>query len=221
VYSLDRLAYLGRIARHDPAELIRLGRIGLATARLRFVKRCIGPGSVVGIGATVVNAANVRMGRRVLLQDYVYVRAGTEGRVTIGDRVAINSYVRLFGHGGITIGADTQIGPGTLITTTGHDYRGELAASFTPVVIGERVWIGANVTVLPGVEIGDETVVGAGTIVNRSLPPRVVAVGNPARIVREIPVAPAPNAAASAEEGRGRERGSPATPARGGVAPAP
>jgi len=190
VYSLDKAAYLARVARRNPAELWRVARLALTTAKFRFVKRCVGPGSVVGIGTSIVNSANVRIGRGVLLQDWVYIRAGPEGRVTIGDRAAINSFVRIFGHGSVTIGEDTQIGPGSLITTTGHDYRRDLAASFAPVVIGNGVWIGANVTVLPGVEIGDGAVIGAGAVVNRSIPPRVLAVGVPARVVRALEQGP-------------------------------
>lgn len=110
MYSLDKAAYFARVARRNPSELWRVARIALTTAKFRFLKRCVGPGSVVGIGTTIVNSANVRIGRRVLLQDGVYIRAGPEGRVMIGDRAAINSFVRIFGHGSVTVGEDTQRG---------------------------------------------------------------------------------------------------------------
>jgi acetyltransferase-like isoleucine patch superfamily enzyme len=186
MYTLSRTRYLLRVLTTNPSEVVRAVRIALATARLRYVTRCLGPDSVVGVGVTVVNSANVRMGRGVLLQDGVYLRAGTEGRITIADRVAINSFARIFGHGSITIGEDTQIGPGALITTTDHDYLRDLETTFKGVRIGKGVWIGANVTILPGVEIGDQAVIGAGAVVNRSIPPRVLAVGVPARVVRQL-----------------------------------
>jgi acetyltransferase-like isoleucine patch superfamily enzyme len=114
----------------------------------------------------------------------IYIRAGNEGSVTIGDRVAINSFCRLFGHGSIRIGDDAQVGPGTLITTTDHDFHGDMQASFRPVVIGRRAWIGANVTILPGVSIGEFAVIGAGSVVTQSIPASSIAVGVPARVIR-------------------------------------
>jgi acetyltransferase-like isoleucine patch superfamily enzyme len=186
MYTLDKAGYFLRILARNPSELWRIFRIGLTTARFRYLSRCVGPGSVVGVGTEVVNSANVRMGARVLLQDYVYIRAGAEGRVTIADRVAINSFCRIFGHGSVTVGEDTQIGPGSLITTTDHDYGDSLQTRYKPVAIGKRVWIGANVTVLPGVTIGDGAVIGAGAVVTQDIPAWVVAVGVPARVVRAV-----------------------------------
>jgi maltose O-acetyltransferase len=56
-----------------------------------------------------------------------------------------------------------------------------------PVTIGHRVWLGAGVIVCPGVTIGDEAVIGAGSVVTRDIPPRVFAAGNPCRVIRQIP----------------------------------
>lgn len=55
-----------------------------------------------------------------------------------------------------------------------------------PITVGNRVWIGANVSVLPGVTIGDDTVIGAGSVVNKDIPGGVVAAGNPCRVIRKI-----------------------------------
>lgn len=173
--------------RRDPLEAFRLARIALATFRFRYVLRVAGPGCVFGTGTRIINASNVRIGRDCLFQDSIYVRAGIRGRVAIGDRVALNSFVQIYGHGGVDIGDETQIGPGTIVTTTGHDYNDRnLEASFTPIVIGKRVWIGANVTVIGGVTIGDGAVIGAGAVVIRDIPPHTLAVGVPARVVREL-----------------------------------
>src|SRR5690606_686867 len=70
----------------DPAEGLRLIRIGLATFRFRYVLRSAGPGSVFGTGNRIINASNVRIGRDCLFQDSIYIRAGVRGRVHIGDR---------------------------------------------------------------------------------------------------------------------------------------
>jgi acetyltransferase-like isoleucine patch superfamily enzyme len=83
--------------------------MGLTTFKFRCIKRCIGAGTIVGTGTVIVNSANVRIGRGCLLQDAVYIRAGTEGEIAIGDGAALNSFCRIFGHGGVEIGEDTQI----------------------------------------------------------------------------------------------------------------
>jgi acetyltransferase-like isoleucine patch superfamily enzyme len=186
MYTLDKAGYVLKLIRSDPFELLRLFSIGLNTARYRYLQRCVGKGTVVGRHTEIINASRVKIGRGCLLQDAIYLRAGTEGKIVIGDRAALNSFCRIFGHGKVEIGEDTQIGPGSLITTTDHDYRGDLETSFKGVVIGKGVWIGANVTVLSGVEIGDFAVVGAGSVVTKNIPPRAVAVGIPARVVKWV-----------------------------------
>jgi acetyltransferase-like isoleucine patch superfamily enzyme len=173
--------------RRDPLEALRLLRMGLATARFRYLLRVAGPGCVFGTNNRIINAANVAIGRSCLFQDSIYIRAGVHGRISIGDGVALNSFVQLYGHGGITLGDETQIGPGTIVTTTGHDYTDrKLEAHFEPVLIGKRVWIGANATIIGGVTIGDGAVIGAGAVVIRDIPPHSLAVGVPARVVRRL-----------------------------------
>ncbi len=187
-YELDKSLYLARLARQNPSELLRVVAVALTTFKFRYIKRCAGAGSIIGPRTMIINSANVRIGARCWFQDRIYIRAGTQGRVEIGNRVAINSFVRMFGHGSIVVGDDTQIGPCTLITTTDHDFRGQMEAAFKPVRIGARAWIGANVTILPGVTIGDYAVIGAGSVVTKSIPARSVAVGVPARVIRRLEV---------------------------------
>jgi maltose O-acetyltransferase len=90
----------------------------------------------------------------------------------------------------ITIGDDTQIGPGVQLLTPTHPLepgpRREGWESAEPITIGANVWLGGAVVVCPGVTIGDDTVVGAGAVVVRDLPAGVLAVGNPARVVRSL-----------------------------------
>jgi acetyltransferase-like isoleucine patch superfamily enzyme len=185
MYELDKAAHLAGLIR-NPSELVHLIGVALNTFIFRHIRRCVGRGTVVGRHTVIVNSANVQIGRNCLLQDGVYIRAGTDGKITMEDGVAVNSFCRLFGHGGITIGENSQIGPGTLITTTTHDYGQDLETAFLEVNIGRGVWIGANVTVLPGVTIGDGAVIGAGSLVTKDIPPRVIAVGNPARPIKTV-----------------------------------
>lgn len=178
------LYFLKTIAK-NPSELIRLARVAWSTFRFRFLHRCVGAGTVVGEGTVMTNASNVSIGKNCLIQDRVYLRAGMTGSIRIGDAAALNSFVQMYGHGGIDIGADTQVGPNSVITTTGHDYLStDLLQNFAGIKIGKRVWIGANCTILPGVTIGDQAVIGAGAVVSRDIPARCVALGVPARVAR-------------------------------------
>lgn len=90
----------------------------------------------------------------------------------------------------ITIGDDVQIGPNVQLLTATHPLepgpRQAKWESSKPITIANNVWLGGGVIVCPGVTIGENTVVGAGTVVVRDLPPNVVAVGNPARVIRHL-----------------------------------
>ena len=110
--------------------------------------------------------------------------------VHIGARTFVNSNLTALDVARITIGEDCQIGPNVQLLTPTHPVdpqprRDKLEAA-RPIVLGDNVWLGGGVIVCPGVTIGDNTVVGAGSVVVRDLPANVVAVGNPARVVREI-----------------------------------
>jgi maltose O-acetyltransferase len=90
----------------------------------------------------------------------------------------------------ITIGDDAQIAPGVQLLTATHpiaaDARRAGEESALPITLGDGVWIGGGAILLPGVTVGDDTVVGAGSVVTRDLPANVVAAGNPCRVLRAI-----------------------------------
>lgn len=108
--------------------------------------------------------------------------------IALGARVFINAGCRFQDQGGITIGDDCLIGHNAVIATLQHDIAPDRRADLlpSPVVLGRNVWLGANVTVLPGVTIGDDAVVGAGSVVTKDVPARSIVVGSPARVVRSI-----------------------------------
>jgi maltose O-acetyltransferase len=90
----------------------------------------------------------------------------------------------------VTIGTDCQLGPNVQLLTPIHpldtDLRRDGWERAAPITLGDNVWLGGGVIVLPGVTIGADTVVGAGAVVSRDLPAGVLAVGTPARIVRTL-----------------------------------
>lgn len=111
-------------------------------------------------------------------------------QTTIGARTFANWGLILLDVARITIGDDVQIGPNVQLLTATHPLepgpRRDKWEAAEPIVIGDNVWLGGGVIVCPGVTIGADTVVGAGSVVTRDLPPRVVAVGSPARVIREL-----------------------------------
>jgi maltose O-acetyltransferase len=121
--------------------------------------------------------------RAPLRVDYGY-------QVSIGPRTFVNYGCVFADIGRVTIGADVQIGPNVQLLTPIHPIDPELRRAKweagEPITIGDNVWLGGGVIVCPGVTIGENTVVGAGAVVPKDLPPNVVAVGNPARVVRTI-----------------------------------
>jgi acetyltransferase-like isoleucine patch superfamily enzyme len=183
---INKLMYFIHILTKNPWDLFRLFNVGITTIKFRYLIRCVGKGTIVEPNLRIINSANVLIGNHCLLKENIYLRAGTEGKVVIKDRAAINSFCQIYGHGDVEIGEGTEIGPGVLITTTDHDYHDELRTRFKPVLIGRNVWIGANVTILPGIKIGDNAVIGAGAVVTKDIPSYSVAVGIPAKVIKNI-----------------------------------
>lgn len=108
--------------------------------------------------------------------------------ITVGKRVFINEGCCFQDQGGIYIGDDVLIGQQTVIATLNHDLRPERRGNMqpAPVKIGNRVWIGAHATVLPGVTVGDGAVIAAGAVVTKDVPTSAVVAGVPAKVIKYI-----------------------------------
>lgn len=110
--------------------------------------------------------------------------------ITIGDNVYINFGCVILDCGQVVIGNSTLIGPNVGIFSGNHtlDAEERAAGGLVPkdIRIGERVWIGGNVSIVPGVSIGSNTVIAAGSVVTRDIPDGVLAAGNPCRVLRPI-----------------------------------
>ncbi len=124
-------------------------------------------------------------------QHVVLLATSDRARIHLGPRTYVNRFTMIDADESIEVGEAAMIGPFCYITD--HDHSVKAGASpaegplvTAPVRLGARCWIGAHVTILKGVTIGDGTVVGAGSVVTKSLPAGVIAVGNPARVLREI-----------------------------------
>jgi maltose O-acetyltransferase len=110
--------------------------------------------------------------------------------ITIGARTFINYNLTALDVVPITIGDDVQIGPNVQLLTPTHpldpQQRRDKLEAGKPIVIGDNVWLGGGAVVLAGVTIGDNSVVGAGAVVTKDVPPNVVVVGSPARVVKQL-----------------------------------
>lgn len=108
----------------------------------------------------------------------------------LGSNFYANFNLTLVDDGHIYIGDTVMIGPNVTIATANHPispYLREKALQFNKDVhIGNNVWIGAGAVIVPGVNIGENSVIGAGSVVTKDIPANVVAVGNPAKVLREI-----------------------------------
>ena len=108
--------------------------------------------------------------------------------IHFGKGVFINAGCKFQDQGGIFIGDGCLIGHNTVIATLNHgmlpEERGDLIPA--PVRIGTGVWVGSGSIILPGVTIGDHAVIGAGSVVTKDIPANMIAVGNPARVIRSI-----------------------------------
>ncbi|MEU8792785.1 sugar O-acetyltransferase [Streptomyces sp. NPDC048643] len=125
--------------------------------------------------------------RTVLLPPF---HAGFGSNVHIGDDFFGNVNLTFVDDVGIRIGDSVMIAPSVTLTTTGHPVhparRVDFARFSEPIVIEDKVWIGSNAVVLPGVRVGYGSVVGAGSVVSRDIPPMSVAVGTPCRVLRQV-----------------------------------
>jgi maltose O-acetyltransferase len=134
--------------------------------------------------AELLGSVGDRVRIRPLFQcDYGY-------HISIGDRTFVNFGAVFLDAGPITIGADVQIGPNVQLLTPTHELDANLRRAgwekALPIAVGDNAWLGGGVIVCPGVTIGADAVVGAGSVVTKDVPPGVLAVGNPARAIRRL-----------------------------------
>jgi acetyltransferase-like isoleucine patch superfamily enzyme len=177
----------------------RLGNIGPRSRRARAFRR-FGAGSAICFPvAALYGEEYIELGEGCIIGPYCSLSAGVmPGQVldhspvvTIGDRVLIGKGSGIVGHHTVEIGDDVFTGHHVYITDANHGYEdislplGQQFAPSRPVRIGSGSWLGHGTVVLPGSDIGRNVAVGAGSVVTGALPDFSVAVGNPARVIRQ------------------------------------
>ncbi|MBD2848590.1 acetyltransferase [Paenibacillus sp. IB182496] len=140
----------------------------------------------------VVNRGELMIGRSVSFHAQPFpsaIHVARGARLEIGDNVFFNYGLDIGCECGITIGDNTIIGPMVnLMDSNYHPVDARASAAPRPIAIGDNVWLGRGTVVLPGVRIGRNTVVAAGSVVTKDIPADVVAGGVPARTIRPIDV---------------------------------
>ncbi|MGN9012320.1 sugar O-acetyltransferase [Oliverpabstia intestinalis] len=110
--------------------------------------------------------------------------------ISVGENFYTNHNVTILDGAKVTFGDNVFIAPDCVFSTAGHpidtEQRNLGLEIALPITVGDNVWIGTNVSVLPGVTIGSNVVIGAGSVVNRNIPDGVIAAGNPCRVIRKI-----------------------------------
>jgi len=127
-------------------------------------------------------------GENVWLQPPFYCDYGSN--IHLGQRVFFNFNCVVLDVSPVHIGDDTLFGPAVQICTATHPLEAKLrrGKEFSrPITIGSDVWVGAGAILCPGVRIGSRSVIGAGSVVTRDIPDGVIAVGNPCRVIRDVP----------------------------------
>lgn len=110
--------------------------------------------------------------------------------ISVGENFYANHNLLILDSGKVIFGDDVLVGPNCSFYTTSHPLEPELRKfgleESKSIVIGNNVWIGGNVTVLPGVKIGENSVIGASSVVSKDIPSNVLAVGNPCKIIKDL-----------------------------------
>ena len=179
----DRAKIIGRRTPESAAMLASVKRAMAITARLNRL--------------TFDDAEEVRalfselIGREVddsfFLIPPFYTTGGPD--ISVGRNVFVNQNCTFYDLGGLDIGDDVLIGPNVSLITSGHPLEPSRRRAFTiakPIVIERNVWIAAGATIIGGVTVGENSVVAAGSVVTKSVPPNMLVGGNPARVIRSI-----------------------------------
>lgn len=175
----------GEPLRKDDPEY---GRFGEAVART--IRLCV----EMNATATDVNQVRTRLsdiiGTEIDPSTTIFPPFHTNfGRfIRLGKNVFINHACSFLDIGGITIGDDVLIGPNVSLVTENHptDPKDRTTVLLKPIVIKRNAWLGAGATILPGVTIGENSIVAAGAVVSRDVPPNTIVAGVPAKVVKSL-----------------------------------
>lgn len=153
----------------------------LLNRRVKFGKGCR-----VAMSVRFKGAASARFGDHCAIRDHA-VFPHCRGKMVFGENVSIGLFSVIDGSGGLTVGDDVRMGPNVIIYTHNHRFEStdvplfRQGLDYAPVKIEDDVWLGARVTILPGVTIGRGSIIAAGAVVTKDVPPYAIMGGVPAK----------------------------------------
>ena len=148
------------------------------------------PGYRIGYGLRrwLMKFIAIECGDGIIIKQFCYI--GGAKNLRIGNRSQLGANARIGPN--VTLGDDVVMGPDVVLMTTAHAFedprvliREQGALPILPISIGDDVWLGTRVIVMPGVSIGNGAVIGAGSIVTKDIPAYAIAVGSPAKVIRK------------------------------------
>lgn len=161
---------------------------GLATCITRPNLGRVGEGVVIQRGAVIRYPGRIELGDNVRVGRHVdLVSELPDGRLVVGAGTWIGRRCRLDFTGDLVIGEGATLSENVSILTHDHGLNPRSKSKRKALIVGKRVWIGANVTILPHVShIGDDSIIGAGSVLTKSVPPRVIVAGSAGRVLRTL-----------------------------------
>lgn len=182
---------------------------------LLFRWRAAANGSRIHRTAIIVNTKRIRIGAHCIIEPHATIRGGESdgaglfiedsvivktgayisarrAQIVLKEHAFVGVNTWIGGQGRIEVGRNSMISIGCVVISSNHDYsKIQVPYYYGPEIaedirIGSNVWIGSQTVILPGVEIGDGSVVGAGSVVTKDIPPNSLALGNPALVIRSI-----------------------------------
>jgi acetyltransferase-like isoleucine patch superfamily enzyme len=160
--------------------------------RLKVIANSIGKSALINGYSYIRNFGQLIIGDYLSLNSKplpIYITVGEKGKLIIGNNVLMNYGVNIGCEFKITIGNDVKIGDlSTILDCDFHQVDCQNNVTMKEVVIGNNVWISRMCTILPGVKIGDNSVIGVGSIVTKDVPKNVLVWGFPARIIRHLDI---------------------------------
>jgi len=164
-------------------SLIRL-RDKLYTLYIRNKFGYVGKNFSCQRGLSIQNGEKIFIGNNVTINRFCNIKAVS--KISIGNNTLISNFCIL--DGDIKIGNNVIFGPFCHLISDTHNYEKDISKGkgSTPIIIGNNVWVASNVKILRGVNIGDNCVIGAGSVVNKNIPNNSMASGIPAKIIRKI-----------------------------------
>lgn len=133
---------------------------------------------------TIHHTDSIGTGSHIVTPLYINLASN----IHVGERVSIMPYFKCMSAGNVYIDDDARIALNVSIITNNHDFYDRDVLTIKDVHICRNAWIGAGAIILPGVTVGENAVVGAGSVVTKDVPANTVAVGNPAKVIKELDV---------------------------------